>query len=136
MSVARSARLRPWAVRSCTNRNRKGSLVGLLSERFMRKDVVAPSVGESITEVAILKWAKKHGEAVKNGELLLEIESDKATVEIVAEHTGTLQILKQAGERIPIGAVIGFVDDSIPASASAGPSAPPPPLPGAAAKKA
>ena len=102
----------------------------------MRKDVLAPSVGESITEVSILKWAKQHGQAVKNGELLLEIESDKATVEIIAEHTGTLQIIKQAGERMPVGSVIGFIDDSIAASATAAtPQAPvktPPPPPAAA----
>lgn len=107
----------------------------------MKKNVVAPSVGESITEVSILKWAKKHGEAVKVGDLLLEIESDKATVEIVAESAGTLQIMKQAGERIPIGEVIGFIDDQLASGASTGPSVPPPsmappsfpPLPGAMA---
>lgn len=99
----------------------------------MRKDVLAPSVGESITEVSILKWAKQHGQAVKNGELLLEIESDKATVEIVAEHTGTLQITKQAGERIPVGSPIGFIDDTITASvAGAAPTKTPPPPPSAA----
>ena len=96
----------------------------------MKKNVVAPSVGESITEVSILKWAKQHGQAVKNGDLLLEIESDKATVEIVAEANGVLQILKQAGERIPVGETIGVIDDSLSATASAGPSAPPPAPPG------
>src|SRR6185437_6008421 len=70
------------------------------------------SVGESITEVSILKWAKPNGAQVKNGELLLEIESDKATVEIVAEATGALTILKQAGERIPVGELIGVIDDA------------------------
>lgn len=76
----------------------------------MKHPVVAPSVGESITEVSILKWMKKSGEAVKTGELLLEIESDKATVEIVAEQSGVLTQLKPAGERIPIGAKIGEID--------------------------
>lgn len=98
----------------------------------MKKNVVAPSVGESITEVSILKWAKKHGDAVKTGDLLLEIESDKATVEIVAEAPGTLQILKQAGDRIPIGEVVGIIDDQLAPSASAPPPLFPP-LPGAAA---
>lgn len=98
----------------------------------MKKNVVAPSVGESITEVSILKWAKKHGDAVKTGDLLLEIESDKATVEIIAESVGTLQILKQAGDRIPIGEVVGFIDDQIAPSASAPPPTFPP-LPGASA---
>lgn len=94
----------------------------------MRKDIVAPNVGESITEVSILKWAKQHGQNVKAGDLLLEIESDKATVEIVAESSGVLQITKQAGERIPIGTVIGAIDDEITATAtlSPRPATPPP----------
>jgi 2-oxoglutarate dehydrogenase E2 component (dihydrolipoamide succinyltransferase) len=56
----------------------------------MKHDILAPMVGESITEVSILKWTKKNGEAVKSGDVLLEIESDKATVEIVAENSGAL----------------------------------------------
>lgn len=109
----------------------------------MKKNVVAPSVGESITEVSILKWARKNGEAVKTGELLLEIESDKATVEIVAEATGVLQILKEAGQMIPIGEIVGVIDDAATATASSSAGAPPPlpskagpgappPLPGSA----
>lgn len=90
----------------------------------MKHNVVAPSVGESITEVSILKWAKQDGQAVKVGDLLLEIESDKATVEIVAEQAGVLKILKQAGERIPVGAQIGEIDTDGKATAAASPSAP------------
>lgn len=92
----------------------------------MKHNVVAPSVGESITEVSILKWAKPSGQAVKAGDLLLEIESDKATVEIVAEKSGVLEHLKPAGERIPIGEIIGMIDDAgTPASASQAASATP-----------
>jgi len=78
----------------------------------MKTNVVAPSVGESITEVSILKWSKQDGERVKIGDLLLEIESDKATVEIVAETAGVLKVMKPAGERINIGTVIGEIDDA------------------------
>ncbi len=85
----------------------------------MKHNVVAPSVGESITEVSILKWAKQNGQAVKNGELLLEIESDKATVEIVAEASGVLTQLKPAGERIPVGELIGVIDDAATATTAA-----------------
>jgi 2-oxoglutarate dehydrogenase E2 component (dihydrolipoamide succinyltransferase) len=108
----------------------------------MKKNIVAPSVGESITEVSILKWHKKNGQAVKTGELLLEIESDKATVEIVAENNGVLQIGKPEGTRIPIGEVIGLIDDAATATvaASAAPatasSAAPSTTPAAAAPKA
>lgn len=86
----------------------------------MKKNVLAPSVGESITEVSILKWNKSHGESVKLGEQILEIESDKATVEVVAEQAGVLQIFKQAGERVGIGAVLGEIDDALTPSTTAG----------------
>jgi 2-oxoglutarate dehydrogenase E2 component (dihydrolipoamide succinyltransferase) len=100
----------------------------------MKYNVVAPSVGESITEVSILKWAKQNGQAVKAGEKLLEIESDKATVEIVAEKPGVLQILKPQGERVKIGAVIAVIDDSASPTIASAASAPSsvvsaPPLP-------
>ncbi|MGE0616223.1 MAG: 2-oxoglutarate dehydrogenase complex dihydrolipoyllysine-residue succinyltransferase [Bacteriovoracia bacterium] len=91
----------------------------------MKHGVKAPNVGESITEVSILKWAKNDGEAVNVGDVLLEIESDKATVEVVAETKGALKILKAAGERVPIGATIGEIDDSATGTASAGATAKP-----------
>jgi 2-oxoglutarate dehydrogenase E2 component (dihydrolipoamide succinyltransferase) len=79
----------------------------------MKHNIQAPSVGESITEVSILKWTKKNGQAIKSGDLLLEIESDKATVEIVAEYSGALTIIKEDGARIPVGEVIGEIDDAV-----------------------
>lgn len=99
----------------------------------MKHNVVAPSVGESITEVSILKWHKQTGQAVKTGELILEIESDKATVEIVAENTGVLTQLKPPAERIPVGEVIGIIDDSAQPSVAA--TAEAAPRPAAAAPK-
>jgi 2-oxoglutarate dehydrogenase E2 component (dihydrolipoamide succinyltransferase) len=94
----------------------------------MKHDILAPVVGESITEVSILKWSKKTGDAVKSGDMILEIESDKATVEIVAEYAGTLTILKNDGERVDVKSVIGFIDsDGKAAASSASAGAPPPP---------
>ncbi|MBI4924599.1 MAG: 2-oxo acid dehydrogenase subunit E2, partial [Bdellovibrio sp.] len=75
-------------------------------------NIIAPNVGESITVVSILKWLKKDGQFVTSGELLLEIESDKATVELVAPSTGVLKILKQNGAKVPVGEIIGTVDDA------------------------
>ncbi len=89
----------------------------------MKHKIKAPSVGESITEVSILKWTKKSGQSVKTGDLLLEIESDKATVEIVAEYSGALTILKGDGSQIPVGEVIAEIDDSITGSAEVAPQA-------------
>jgi len=88
----------------------------------MKHNVVAPSVGESITEVSILKWLKSNGQQVKNGEVLLEIESDKATVEVAAEATGALTILMQAGERMNVGSVIGMIDDAVTGTVGAEPA--------------
>ncbi len=85
----------------------------------MKHDLKAPSVGESITEVRIANWKKQNGEAVKNGEVLVEIESDKATVEVVADRNGVLFIQKQAGEMATIGEVLAQIDDAATASASA-----------------
>jgi len=106
----------------------------------MKHEILAPLVGESITEVSILKWNKKNGEAVQAGDVLLEIESDKATVEIVAEHAGALTILKSDGEKVPVKSVIAFIDDSAKGTASASPGAvkapPPPPSSGSAGSAA
>ena len=101
----------------------------------MKHNVLAPSVGESITEVSILKWTKKEGQAVKVGEVILEIESDKATVEIIAESQGALSILKQEGERVPVGETIGFIDDAVQGTAGIAASAPAPKAEAPAASK-
>jgi 2-oxoglutarate dehydrogenase E2 component (dihydrolipoamide succinyltransferase) len=97
----------------------------------MKHDILAPMVGESITEVSILKWTKPNGSQVKSGDLLLEIESDKATVEIVAEYAGALTILKNDGERVNVKSVIGSIDDAATGTASADSSKSPPPPPSA-----
>ena len=84
----------------------------------MSKKVLAPIVGESISEVTIVNWSKKNGEFVKMGELLLEIESDKASVEVVAESNGVLKIMKEAGEVVPVGSMVGEIDETAVATAS------------------
>ncbi|HVJ64437.1 MAG TPA: 2-oxoglutarate dehydrogenase complex dihydrolipoyllysine-residue succinyltransferase [Bdellovibrionota bacterium] len=102
----------------------------------MKLNIVAPSVGESITEVRIFAWRKKSGDAVKVGEVVVEIESDKATVEVVAEANGELQIVKEAGETVPVGEVLGMVDDTKAGKASAGAAPAAAPSAGAAPKAA
>lgn len=77
----------------------------------MLREIKAPSVGESITEVRIANWKKASGDAVKSGEVLLEIESDKASVEVVAEAAGKLNITRQAGETVKIGEVLGAIEE-------------------------
>ncbi len=73
-------------------------------------EMKVPSVGESVTEVTIASWNKKDGESVALDEVLCELESDKATFELPAEAAGVLRIVAQAGETLPIGAVIARIE--------------------------
>ncbi len=81
--------------------------------------VKVPSVGESIAEVTIASWVKKSGDFVKQDEILCELESDKATVELPSPFTGVLTILSPEGETVPIGHAVADVDTSATAGASA-----------------
>ncbi len=75
-------------------------------------DIVVPALGESITEGTIGAWLKEPGDAVKVDEPLVELDTDKATVEICAPKAGVLsEIRVAAGEDVEVGAVIGRIDD-------------------------
>lgn len=77
----------------------------------MAVDLVVPSVGESITEVQIGRWLKGEGESVSEDEPVVELESDKATLDLPAPAAGTVvKILKQSGETAKIGEVIGSLE--------------------------
>jgi 2-oxoglutarate dehydrogenase E2 component (dihydrolipoamide succinyltransferase) len=97
------------------------------------KEIKIPTVGESITEVTISKWLKKDGDQVAMDEVLCELESDKATFELPAEAAGTLKIIAQEGETVPVGSVICAINTagasgaaaSAPATAPAQPAAQP-----------
>lgn len=92
----------------------------------MKYEVKIPAVGESITEATIGSWSKKTGEAVKRNDVLMLVETDKASVEVVAEQDGVLQISKEAGQTIPIGTVVAIIDSdakpTVTASTSAAPA--------------
>ena len=72
-------------------------------------DVVIPAVGESITEVVIGKWFKKNGESVRMDDMLCELETDKATMEVNAEQAGILEILVPEGSTVAVGAVVARI---------------------------
>jgi len=73
-------------------------------------EIVMPRMGLTMEEGTILAWLKQPGELVQAGEILLEIETDKASVEIEAPTSGVLsQVIGQPGEVFPIGAVIGYL---------------------------
>lgn len=87
----------------------------------MPLELKVPEVGESITEVQIGSWKRKVGDAVSVDDPVVEIESDKATVELLAPAAGVVtKILKGDGERAKVGEVIGFMDAVAVGSHSAG----------------
>lgn len=90
----------------------------------MKLEVKVPAVGESITEAVIGSWTKKSGEFVKMNEVIMLLETDKASVEVIAEKDGVLNISTQAGETVKIGATVATIDtDAKPAASSAVPEA-------------
>jgi len=78
----------------------------------MKHTVKAPHVGESITEVRIIEWSKDNGSQVEEGEILLEVETDKASVEVAAPASGKLEITSPADSTINVGSPIAFIDDA------------------------
>lgn len=76
-------------------------------------NIVIPSVGESITEVTIGEWLKQEGSFVKKGQDILCIDTEKASVEIAADVNGKLNILKQSGETVAVGDVVGTIDSAV-----------------------
>jgi pyruvate dehydrogenase E2 component (dihydrolipoamide acetyltransferase) len=72
-------------------------------------DVVMPRLSDSMEEGTILKWLKAEGDEVARGEELVEIETDKATMTYEADTAGTLAIVAQEGETLPIGQVIARI---------------------------
>jgi len=73
----------------------------------MATDIKVPSVGESISEGVLARWLVKSGEVVNANQPLFELETDKASQEIPAPATGTIELLVKEGEKVPIGAIGG-----------------------------
>lgn len=84
----------------------------------MIHDVIMPKTGMAMEEGSVVQWLKKEGEKVEKGEPLLEIETDKVTMEVEAEFSGTLlKILAGEGETVPVTQTIAYVGeegDTIP----------------------
>lgn len=80
-------------------------------------EIKVPTVGESITEGVLSKWYKKNGDTVKVNEPLFEVETEKATTEVVANDAGLLSIIVPEGEKVLIGAVVGKINKSPDGSA-------------------
>src|SRR5437867_6564848 len=109
-------------------------------------EIRVPTLGESVTEATIGRWFKKAGDAVAVDEPLVELETDKVTIEVPAPSAGTLgEISAKDGETVAVGALLGQINDGAagaaakpPAAAAkaAAPTAPPPPSAAAAAPAA
>jgi 2-oxoglutarate dehydrogenase E2 component (dihydrolipoamide succinyltransferase) len=76
----------------------------------MAIEIKVPSVGESITEVTLVKWLKKDGEYVDRDEVIAELESEKATFEINAEQAGVLKTIAAEGDTLKIGDIACSID--------------------------
>jgi 2-oxoglutarate dehydrogenase E2 component (dihydrolipoamide succinyltransferase) len=75
-------------------------------------EMKVPSPGESISEVIIANWLVKDGDYVENGQVIAEIDSDKATLELAAEASGTISIKAAAGDTVAVGAIAAVIDTS------------------------
>ena len=71
-----------------------------------------PSPGESIKEVEIATWLVKDGDYVEKDQAIAEVDSDKATLELPAEASGTITLKAEEGDAVAVGAVVGFIDTS------------------------
>ncbi|MBN8980259.1 MAG: 2-oxoglutarate dehydrogenase complex dihydrolipoyllysine-residue succinyltransferase [Rhizobiales bacterium] len=92
-------------------------------------EIRVPTLGESVTEATIGKWFKKQGDAVAVDEPLVELETDKVTIEVPAPFAGTLgEIVAKDGETVAVGALLGQINEgaggSKPAAAPAKPATP------------
>lgn len=85
----------------------------------MSIQVKIPALGESISEVVISKWLKKEGDLVKMDEVLCELETDKATMELNAEQAGILHIVAPEGSTLPIGGIACEISEASGAQGSA-----------------
>src|SRR5882757_975962 len=109
-------------------------------------EIRVPTLGESVTEATIGRWFKKAGDAVAVDEPLVELETDKVTIEVPAPSAGTLgEIVAKDGETVAVGALLGQINEggaaAKPAAAPAKADAPvkaaaPPAAPAAAAPAA
>ena len=83
-------------------------------------DIKVPTVGESISEVTLLKWTKKDGDYVDRDEVIAELESEKATFEVNAEKAGVLKTAAQEGDTLKIGDLLASIDETATKPASNG----------------
>jgi len=93
----------------------------------MTVDVRIPSLGESVSEGVIVRWARQDGDNVRADEVLLELETDNASMEIPSPESGVLHIVKPQGDKVAVGDVVARIDqDGAPRAAAPATAAPAP----------
>ncbi len=108
----------------------------------MAEPIIMPKLGFDMAEGTLVRWTVEIGQAIKKGDVIAEIETDKATIEIESTVEGTvLQLLAQPGEVVAVGSPIGYVgapDEAVSGAAAPAPkaAAAPTPAPAAAAAPA
>src|SRR4051812_40850646 len=88
-------------------------------------DIKVPAVGESISEVTLVKWLKQEGAYVERDEVIAELESEKATFEVNAEQAGVLKTVGKEGDTLKIGDVVAQIDETAARPASSNGTAAP-----------
>ena len=99
----------------------------------MTIEIRVPTLGESVTEATVARWLKQPGETIARDEPVVELETDKVTLEVPAPAAGTLgEIRAGEGTNVPVGAVLGIIADGAGGTArrSAAAAATPAPHPG------
>lgn len=90
-------------------------------------DIKVPAVGESISEVTLVKWLKKEGDYVERDEVIAELESEKATFEVNAEQAGVLHTVGKENDTLNIGDTLARIDEAAARPEGAAPEAAPAP---------
>ncbi len=102
----------------------------------MVQTVIMPKLGQTVEESTIVKWHKREGDAVAKGDILFEIETDKAVLEVESFFEGTLlKVLVPEGRTVPVTAPVGFIGQPGEPLPEVAPPPPPPPEPGPAAAR-
>src|SRR6185437_8258861 len=98
----------------------------------MTVEIRVPTLGESVTEATVARWLKQPGERVERDEPVVELETDKVTLEVPAPQAGVIGTIQaEEGSNVPVGAVLGTIADGAagasphpPAAGAAGPPSP------------
>ena len=80
----------------------------------MLHEIMVPDLAESTVEATVATWIKKSGDIVEEGEVIIELDTDKVSLEVVTPVSGQIkEVNKNEGETVLVGELLGIVDDSV-----------------------